>query len=474
MRNMKNSIARPDRRAFLRGGTLAAIGLGLANRSGAGADGEPKTFRLATFAADVTIPIGHPCMGGGISPAKVVVDPLEARGIVLMQEGALPVVIVVMDWCEIRNDAYERWRGVLAEAAATDRKRVLVSCVHQHDAPVVDLEAERILREHEAAGSVCDPEFHEAAVRRVAAALKESIKTAKRVTHIGVGMAKVDRVASNRRYLGPDGKPAFDRMSATREAFAREQPEGLVDPFLRTLSFWDGDRAVAALSVYSTHPMSYYGQGEVSADFVGQARRKRQDDDPSVFQIYATGASGNVTAGKYNDGSRENRAVLADRMYQGMLDAWKATKRYSLTSAIARTVPLRLEPRDDAGFSVAELTRTLTTDPNPFHQCLAAMGLSWRKRADAGATIDLPVLDFGAAQWLLLPGESYVEFQLLAQHLRPDSFVIATGYGESATGYIPTERALVEHDTNLRDWCWVAPGSEEVMIAAIKKALSSA
>ena len=27
-------------------------------------------FRIATFSTDVTIPIGHPCMGGGISPAK--------------------------------------------------------------------------------------------------------------------------------------------------------------------------------------------------------------------------------------------------------------------------------------------------------------------------------------------------------------------------------------------------------------------
>ena len=50
--------------------------------------------------------------------------------------------------------------------------------------------------------------------------------------------------------------------------------------------------------------MSYYGKGGVSADFLGLARKRRQADDPKVFQIYASGCSGNVTAGKYNDGRR--------------------------------------------------------------------------------------------------------------------------------------------------------------------------
>ena len=34
--------------------------------------------------------------------------------------------------------------------------------------------------------------------------------------------------------------------------------------------------------------MSFYGRGEVSADFVGLARRLRQREQPDVFQIYVT------------------------------------------------------------------------------------------------------------------------------------------------------------------------------------------
>jgi hypothetical protein len=383
-----------------------------------------------------------------------------------------PVVFVAVDWCEIRNDALTRWQEALAEAAQTTPARVMVCAVHQHDAPVADLEAERILRASKATGTICDLDFHERAVQRVAAALRESLKSLQPVTHLGVGQAKVERVASNRRYTLPDGSVRFDRTSSTRNAFAIEADEGLIDPWLKTLSFWNGGTPIAALSGYAVHPMSYYGSGEVSADFPGLARARRQRDTPGVKQIYLSGCSGNVTAGKYNNGDRANRAVLADRLHEAMVAAWTATKRHALETVRYRSTPVRLDPRDGPGFTVDDLRRKLTTEIKPFQQCLAAMGLSWRKRADAGHRIALPLLDLGVAQLLVLPGEAYVEYQLAAQRARPDSFVLAAGYGEGATGYIPTERHFEEKDSNLADWCWVAPGCEARLLAAIRQVLN--
>jgi hypothetical protein len=246
----------------------------------------------------------------------------------------------------------------------------------------------------------------------------------------------------------------------------------LIDPWLKTLSFWNGDTPLAAVSFYAVHPMSYYGDGEVSADFPGIARRSRQAETPGVQQIYSSGCSGNLTAGKYNDGSRENRPVLAKRLHGAMAAAWTDTKRHPISDLNFRVTPLRLEPRDDAGFSVAELEAKLTPATPAFSQCLAAMGLSWRQRADAGHRIQIPMLDLGAAQLLLLPGETYVEFQLAAQAERPGSFVCVAGYGEAACGYVPTEQHFAAHDPNLSDWCWIAPGSEPRMLEAIRKAMT--
>jgi hypothetical protein len=189
--------------------------------------------------------------------------------------------------------------------------------------------------------------------------------------------------------------------------------------------------------------MSHYGKGEISADFPGLARRKRQFETPAIKQIYATGCSGNIVAGKYNTGSPEQRAVLAQRLYAGMKAAWADTKRHPVKRFDLRVVSLRLEPRDDAGFTVHDLEHKLAVESDPFRQCLAAMGLSWRR------PIQIPAIDFGVAQLLLLPGEAYVEYQLAAQQMLPDSFVCVAGYGDGATGYIATEKHFAESDSNL-------------------------
>ena len=305
------------------------------------------------------------------------------------------------------------------------------------------------------------------------AALRFSLREARPVTHIGTGEAVVERVASNRRYVMPDGQIRFDRTSSTRNAFAIEAPEGLIDPRLKTLSFWNRDQPLAALSFYAVHPMSYYGQGEVSADFPGIARRRRQAEARGVLQIYCSGCSGNVTAGKYNTGARENRPILAARLHAAMAEAWKRTTRHPVTTLDYRAEPLILEPRPEAAFSTEGLERRLIHATPPFQQCLAAMGLSWRRRVEDGRPLQIPVIDFGPALLTLLPGGSYVEFQLAAQAMRPDAFVCVAGYGDGATGYIPTARHLEEHDTNLGDWCWVGPGAEDRLLTALRHALQA-
>jgi hypothetical protein len=450
-----------------------ALGAGLALLAGCASPSPGGAgFRIAPFSADVTPPIGHPLLAGLCLPAAEIADPLFAKGFVLLG-GSAPIVQCAVDWCEIRNESHDRWRAALAEAAGTTPTRVLLSCVHQHDAPLGDLEADRILRAEGLPDRITDPEFHERAVRATAATARKAVSHARPVTHLGLGRARVEQVASNRRTIGADGTPRHDRMSACRDPKLREQPEGTIDPWLRTISFWDGDRPLVALSSYATHPMSYYRTGKVSADFPGLARRKRQEEDPSVLQIYASGCSGNVIAGKYNDGSPEMRPVLAERMHRGMKTAWESTERRPLERVSFRAASLRLEPRGAPGFTVAELEKKLDPATPANQRVLAAMGLSWRKRADAGYRLDVPAIDFGGAQIVLLPGESYVEYQLLAQELRPDQFVMALGYGECAPGYIPTERHWEEKDSNLNDWCWVAPGAQPAMTSALREALRS-
>lgn len=405
-------------------------------------------LRLATFQADITAPLGSPIYTGS---ARSIVDPLEARGVVL-SGGSKPVVIVSLDWCEVRNNSYNLWRSQLATAAGTTRERVLLSCVHQHDAPYTDSEAQQLLDNARSPHKLCDPAFERDCITKV----MKSIRRApfRGITHLGTGQAVVQKVASNRRYVDTDGRISFGRTSATRDPAIRNKPEGLIDPLLKTISFWNGTEPVAAIHAYSTHPMSYYGKGDVSADFPGIARRKLQTESRDVFHIYCSGASGDTMAGRYNDGNPANRQVLADRLHHAMSSAWSATHRAPLNQVAFRNAKLKFQPRKDKSHSMEELTRVLASSTAPRRENLdAALGISWLRRLARREPIDVPAVHFGPAAIVVVPAEAFVQYQLWAQQAAPQKTVISLGYGECAPGYIPTNAALAEGYDD--DYSWV-------------------
>ncbi|HTU91322.1 MAG TPA: hypothetical protein VMF69_14675 [Gemmataceae bacterium] len=399
------------------------------------------SFHLTTFRSDATPPLGHPLCGGWIEPVRGIDDRLRSLGIVLLGADA-PVVLCAVDWCGLRNEANRAWRQALAQAANTTPERVAIHCVHPHNAPFADVEAERLLQTVHGPPSL-DLSFFDRVVQQSADALREALKKTMPFSHIRTGQARVEQVASNRRIIGADGKIRFTRYSATKDAKIRAEPEGLIDPWLRTLSFWQDEKPLAALSYYAVHPMSYYGDGRVSADFCGLARQKRQDEDANVFQMYFNGCAGNITAGKYNDGSKANRPLLRDRMYTALKAAWKATKRHPLTAWQWRVEPIRLPPRREKSFGEEESRKVLgDAQAVKARRGNAAFQLAWLKRLER--PIELTCLDLGKAMVLHLPGEPFVEYQLKAQELRKDAFVFVAGYGDGGPGYIPTDKAYLE------------------------------
>jgi hypothetical protein len=427
-------------------------------------------YQIATFSADVTIPLGHRCMGVLPQKSKTIVDPLQAHGFVLLGNDK-PIVLCAVDWCEIRNEAYDRWRDVLAAAARTSPDRVLVCSLHQHDAPVSDIGAGNLLSRVDLEGELFDFSFHEIAIQRVAESMQASLESAQGITHIGTGQAKVEQVASNRRIVLADGRVTYGRGSRSGgNAVHRDAPDGLIDPFLKTVSFWNEDKLICELHGYATHPMSYYGRGGVSYDFVGMARERRRRDDGRVQQIYVSGCSGDVTAGKYNDGSAANRQLLANRLYVAMKAAAETIQKSPLEQIKLRTTQLDLEFRKEANYSRNALLQVLeNADADIRKRILAAMALSSRRRLNEGNKIDFPCVDLGSAQIVLFPGESFVGYQLMAQEMKPDSFVLSIGYGECWPGYVPTAAAFQDKFNDV--WLWVAPGAEPRIRAALKTIL---
>jgi hypothetical protein len=293
------------------------------------------------------------------------------------------------------------------------------------------------------------------------------------VTHCGWGAAEVKRIASNRRIFGPDGKVRAVRYTTCADPELRTEPEGVIDPELSMLSFWNGDKPLAVLSYYACHPQSYYRVGIPSPDFPGIARFIRQQSVPEALHVHFNGAGGNIGAGKYNDGSRENRMELALRLADGMKRAWDGTKKFAVSPGnvgwkveqVALPVAKHLDE--------AKLMADVAKGSVPPVAVPAAERLAFLRRSNSGHEIDLAQLAIGDVRVLHMPGELFVEYQLAAKQMRPKLKVAMAAYGDYGTFYIGTERAYTEggYETEPRS-SNVAPEVETVLMQGIRKLLA--
>jgi len=457
-------------RPFRRSITL--VGLCVATAALA-ADG----LRLATFDVDATPPVGTMLAYDPV--VRVDELTLRCRGIVLLGAGE-PIALCAVDWIGIANESQDAFREALAKATGTTTQRVAVHTLHQHDAPGCDFAAERLLKEAGVKNlERFESTFHRKLLAHAAQAVKESIAKAQPITHCGWGEADVKEVASNRRIPGPDGRIRATRYTACKDPKLRAEPEGVIDPRVSLLSFWNDEKPsapkpVAVLSYYACHPQSYYRMGIPSPDFPGIARFFRQQAVPEALHVHFTGPGGNLGAGKYNDGSRENRVALALRLADGMKRAWDATQKFPVTAARIQwrvePVALPLAPHLDE----AKLRETITQKKDPKAAVNAADHLAWLLRCKSGHRIPISMLGVGKARVLHMPGELFVEYQLAAKNMRPDLHVMMAAYGEYGPGYIGTTRAYTEggYETS-KPASAVAPETEAVLMTAVQKLLEA-
>ena len=427
-------------------------------------------LQLATFQSDITPPLGHPLCAGWYPPAKGIADPLSALGLILVPDDQLPIVLCALDWAELSNGDYDRWRGELAGAVGTEAERVAVHCIHAHDTPWPDRDAQDILDAHGCPNVIMAGDWAEKVRTQAAQAAGEAMTRLQPCTDIAVGQARVERIASNRRVMGPDGKVAGVRWTECRDPQVRDAPEGVIDPMLKTIGFYQGETALALLHYYAVHPTSTDGTGLVTPEFVGLARNRRKAES-NVPHLYFTGCAGNVTAGKYNDGIADNRELFTERIHRAMVEAEQGSTRQPLERVRWTVEPVRLPPREDM---VEEnlLAQIASAATGAKVHSKAALMLTYLRRRERPIPITCLQLNELVAV-VHLPGEIFIEYQLHAQESRPDAFVAVAGYGDLGTGYITLASSFAEGGYEPVD-AFVSGRSEKIVRAAIEQVLRGA
>jgi hypothetical protein len=448
--------------------TLAA-GAGAVALAGGGRASSAK-LQAAAFVSDITPPLGSPlpeCKPPFAASADI---PLLAKGVVI-SDGNTRYVLCALDYCELRLGAYDLFRRAIANALGVNELQIEVHCLHPHDTPLYDTNAELLVEMLPSPPHTTDLPFIAIASERVASAARAALSKLQPLTHVACGKAKVEKFASNRRVPLPDGKIGV-RLSHCNDPVLIAAPEGLIDPWMRTITLFNRQRPIARLHYYASHPQSYYGQGHMNPDTTGIARELLEKDE-GIPQIYFNGCAGNVAAGKYNDGSHPMRMVLANRLCDGMKAAIAATGKPEPATLAWKTADVLFPPRQEPDYS-EQYFRTVLADVTQTYppRMKAALALAWYERLKFRPTVDITSYRLGPAVILHLPGEAFVEYQLFAQSVRPNDFVAVASYGEGGTGYICTDKAFAEGGYEPTA-SFVSPPTEALLKAAISEVLKN-
>ncbi len=397
-----------------------------------------SSLRVATFRCDVTPDIGEPLIW--TTPAAKIDDRLWAKGIVL-DDGHARYVLCAVDWCGLGGSTHLLVRGRIAQAAATDPALVAVQSVHQHTAPYVVGDAYQLLRSLRSPPLLMTDGFLGRLTENISQSVKDAVTCLEPFDRLGYGQGPVERVASARRVI-ENGRLITRYSGSGSNPELAALPEGPIDSALRTITLAAGDKPLVRLHFYATHPQTFCCDGRVSGDFVTAAREALEKEE-GVFQIYFTACAGDVTVGKYNDGSVAARESLADRLGRGMREAIAATRFGPAEDLDWRSADLFLPKKDTPEASTAILRSRLENSADrsgsDLYRTALALAFAERRRPLQAGSLSL-----GRVRILLLPGEPMLEFQRYAQRECPGDFVVVAGYGDISPGYLCTDRAFAE------------------------------
>jgi hypothetical protein len=418
-------------------------------------------LKLATFRVDCTPPVGCGAPLGAGEPMTGVRDPLYLRGFILDSEGERAVV-ASLDYCGLMNRAYDELVRALAEGTGVATDHVVVHCIHQHDAPLMNFEAESLL-----GLEVYPKDWWQGVQDACGRGAREAVTAMRPVVEVGHAETRLHGYASNRRIMGSDGKVRGMRWSRCGDPDLKREPVGVIDPMLRTVAFRDeAGEGVASMSFYATHPQVSNGRGIYSADAPGEAMRLLGDGQGAAMHAFFTGAGGNVTAGKYSspDDLEGNLLAFGERLAEGIQRNLRAMQWEAADTCewLTADFPFPRQQRDRESMKAA-IAAAEPGHGDRFVQAAVLSSLDY----DGNRAYPLRLLRVGGVRLLFLAGELFVEYQIFAQSLIPDEFIGVAGNCSDNFLYLPLEEHFGEGGYETSTFCWCTPEFERFFKSAV-------
>ena len=415
-------------------------------------------MELAKFSINFTPPVKTPVLWGTGEETSKIRDSLWFRGIIL-DDGIKKCVIASLDYCGLMNSAYDDLVKVIASAIDIPEKNVIIHCIHQHDAPLINFEIEDII------GVKTFPRnWWENLLLKTSEKAKQALEEMVDISGIGFASKKISGYASNRRIVGEDGKIKYIRYSKCNSPQVKAMPCGIIDPVLRTIAFKGNDNhIIASWNFYATHPQVADGRKMFSADAPGEAMSVIRKNIPDSFPCYFSGLSGDVTAGKYSTVDLEKNISKFGKILANAIESnlnslqWIQCDNFNLSYesfAFPRNGNLNTIPGDSGVKNnvIEAVIKSCMQYPKNFEYKIS-------------------MLSFNSIKILFFPGEPFVEYQLFAQSQISDVFLAVCGNCSDNFLYIPMKKSFSEGGYEVEKTCWCSDKVENKMKTAIKNIL---
>lgn len=397
--------------------------------------------RAGWASADITPPLGLPMGGRGsrLSPGKEVMDPLEAKVLLLEDDRGGRQLWVSLDLVGLSTRSGAQLRLDLSMQTGIDLEAIVLNFVHVHSGPMANADKYAACMEKPAGLR----EYEAVLIERVVAA---AVTAGQNVQDVTVGVHRGhSSIGVNRRNRNEQG-----------EMEMRPNADGTCNPDLWVLNLVSASERAIVYS-YGCHPVLVYGYAwnSLSADFVGISRRHLAGSFKEETHCqFIQGLAGNVRprivadyeANAFRkatpDEVQQTGTELANDVLSALEEPGDALE-LNLKAVAGRV----LLAQDLERIPAPEYWKELSQSDDELEQNL---GVYWGARLDKGLPpVKAVLFEIGLLRladghdiaWM--GGEPMAEWQDILRSSLQDQALTVWGYCQDVPCYLPTD-ALVE------------------------------
>lgn len=325
-----------------------------------------KTFRAGAYAIDVTPQQLPVIVNGGFSERLIskVTDPLHARCLVL-DDGAVQIVIAVVDNCVIAQPLMEEAKALASKATGIPVNRMLISATHCHSAPSLCA----------VLGSVVDEEYARFLPPKIADGITQAWKNLA-PARIGWAVGKDPKNVFCRHFVMKPGTAKTCPFTGMQNDQAQMNPGHQNPNIVRHLGPADTDvsvvsiqtpagQPIALLGNYSTH---YAGAPDLSADYFGVFCQRIAEkigaakSSPPFVGLMTNGTSGDANCLDFVNPPRKfDRFTVGEDVAQAAFEAYKTIRYHNWVPLVMEEQTLTLNARVPTADEVKEAKEFIVT-----------------------------------------------------------------------------------------------------------------